>query len=99
MRLRFIVGPVVLCLAVQGCAPWPEVSSEFKSRRTSTEIPRIVPLDTLLANRPSATETSKDIDDVSARVARLKARAARLRAPVIDPRTRRKLRRAIAAQS
>jgi hypothetical protein len=79
----------VACLAavllVVACAEFPEIDAFPPT--SGAAAPALVPLDTLLAQ----TAASPDTPDLAPRAARLKARAALMRGPVMDPATRARL--------
>ncbi len=80
---------LAVCLTVLACAPAPEIAAIPVS---SGAAPKLVPLDGLLA-QDTASSLSPDL---TARAASLKARAALMRGPVMDPATRDRLAAALA---
>ena len=82
--------PLVLAVA---CTPLPDIPPMNNSAGPP---PVLVPLDELMASigAPRATEAASNA--LAARAARLQARAALMRGPVLDPETRRRLAAAIA---
>ena len=73
---------LVLAL-LAACAPAPDLGAPPATRTGGW--PRLVPLDSLLVQRQGLTVTPEVGSGLEARAARLKARAARLRGPVIAP--------------
>ena len=82
----------ILCAALAGCTQFPALDRTITPELEAAPFPALVPLDPLLARAtagrvdPVATETA-----VAARVARLRARAARLRGSVLTGRERQRL--------
>lgn len=76
-------------LLVSACAQFPEIDAIPAT--TAAVAPALVPLDSLLASTVAATPAP----DLGPRAARLKARAALMRGPVMDPATRARLASAI----
>ncbi|MFZ5965044.1 hypothetical protein ACOXXX_19025 [Thalassococcus sp. BH17M4-6] len=85
--------PALLFVLV-ACAQFPELDATATPGVAEAEYPRLVPLERLLeAPAPRATEIVRE--NVKGRAAALKARAARLRAPVVDAATRARMRRGV----
>lgn len=83
------LAPWLLILAgVAGCAQFPELDSALTDRARQAPYPELLPVETLKArvDAPRISETAAE--DMAARVAGLKARAAALRRTVIDGATR-----------
>lgn len=80
-----------------GCARFPEVD-RFPPATGGAAAPALLPLDDLLSQAAvaSAGGTQAAGEALAARAARLKARAALMRGPVLDPATRARLAAAIA---
>lgn len=73
---------------VSGCAQFPELEARVSDTVRAQPFPDLVPLDGLQARLDSTQITPETGPAVEARVAQLKARAARLRGAVIDAPTR-----------
>jgi hypothetical protein len=87
----------LLCLALTapgGCATFPEMGDVPSAKAVA---PDLLPLDSLLAQVGTPTATVAVGNALAARAARLRARAALMQAPVMDPATRARLQAAIAA--
>ena len=85
---------LILCAtALLACAPVPVGLSQNTS---TAPPPPLLPLDTLLATVDAPVATAAVADNLAGRAARLRARAALMRAPVLDPATRARLAAAIA---
>jgi hypothetical protein len=82
--------PVLLfCgLALAACADVPRLGTAPGARALAAPWPRIAPLGPLLAAGAEARLTPALTGDLTARAAALRARAARLRGPVIEAATR-----------
>jgi hypothetical protein len=80
-------------LAAVACTPLPDVPPLPDN---GAPPPMLAPLDSLMAGIPSPRATDAASNALAARAARLQARAALMRGPVLDPETRRKLAAAIA---
>ena len=77
------------------CTQFPELDATATPGVAETPYPDLLPLERLLAGgAPLATPDMRA--GVEARAAALQARAERLRAPVIDPRTRDRMDRGVA---
>jgi hypothetical protein len=79
--------------ALPACTPLPEGLS---TRVSTTAPPPLVPLDGLLVSVDAPVATAAVADNLAGRAARLRNRAALMRAPVLDPDTRARLAAAIA---
>lgn len=82
--------PVVFLLvliSLAGCTQFPGIDEMSATR--SGPAPTLVPIDTLLAAADAPTPARAT--DLAERAARLKARAALMRGPVLDPATRARL--------
>jgi hypothetical protein len=86
-----------LCLALiapGGCADFPDMGSLPAAQ---TVAPELLPMDTLLARVGTSRATPAVSDALAGRAARLRARAALMQGPVMDPATRTRLQSAITA--
>ena len=95
MKPAFVHRAILLPLLVAliGCSAPPALTALPASTRPA---PALVPIDTLLAQVAPARATVQVADNLAARAARLRARAALMRGPIIDPATRARLAAAIA---
>ncbi|MCO6381588.1 hypothetical protein [Oceanicola sp. 502str15] len=77
---------LLLCLALSGCTQFPELDAVVSASAKSAAYPRLQPLDGILAQaNASTTDPAAVRGDLSARVAALRARAARMRGPIVEP--------------
>jgi len=77
------------CLACFGCAQFPELDAAVSASANDAGFPTLVPLDTLLARADAPMADAVAVaGNLAARTAALRARAARLKRPVVDPQTR-----------
>ncbi len=83
-------------LILTACAQFPEHDARLDDASLDAPYPALSSLDTLLAQADSAA--FDPTASLEARVAALNARAAQLRAPVIEPRLRRRMLQAMALQ-
>jgi len=82
-------------LALMGCAQFPELEGRVRPGAAAAPYPELVPLDPILAAVPPPAEQADRSaaagEALSGRLARLEARAARLRGAVLSPEERRRL--------
>lgn len=86
---------LALALWAMGCAPLP--GGDLLPPATQGPAPALLPLDDLLAQAAAPATAPRAGETLAARAARLKARAALMRGPIMDPATRIRLSAAIAA--
>lgn len=79
---------LALCAALAGCAAHPELDGTVSDEIRDASYPDLVPIETLAAQMQDNRITPEFGPAIELRVARLKARAARLRGLVIDRDTR-----------
>ena len=86
--------PLAICLLLLcGCARFPELDATVNASAENADFPTLVPIERIVAAPEPASENVIDPNaDVAARVARLRARAARLRGHVVDSGTRNRMR-------
>lgn len=94
MSLRLLP---VLALVVSGCADAPDLGLA-QPTQVARDYPALIPLDTLLAQAPTNQSqiTPASISTTNDRIANLRARANRLRGPVVDAATKSRMRAAVA---
>lgn len=93
MRRPALLPPALLALgALAACAEFPEIAARIPAGERSAAPPALVALGPVLAAADRAIldtrATEAAVAEVETRVARLRARAAGLRGPVIDRATR-----------
>ncbi|WP_116599959.1 hypothetical protein [Primorskyibacter marinus] len=91
--MRLILALTLASFA--GCTSFPELEAAQTPGIQSAAYPRLLPLDTLLTEEGDPRATPEAMGDLAARVARLRARADRLRGPVIDSGTRSRMARGV----
>lgn len=84
-------------LSLAGCTTFPALDAAVSQRPDPGPAPELLPIDSLLAATGGARLDAADGAALAARAARLRARAALMRGPVLDPETRARLAAAIAA--
>ncbi|MFQ6549759.1 hypothetical protein AADZ90_017555 [Aestuariibius sp. 2305UL40-4] len=87
---------LLIPLILAACTQFPELDARLDDASLTAPYPTLAPLDQLLAQ---ADQTGFDpTASLEARADALRARAARLRAPVIEPRLRRRMLQSITLQ-
>lgn len=90
--MRNLIGLILLTTA--GCASGPPDASYLGPDVQNVETPALVPLGPILNRTAALPDASEGLGaDGQSRLARLKARAAQLRGPVLTPAERARLRR------
>lgn len=92
--MRITPVMLILGLALSACAAFPELDRAVPAEATRGPFPTLVPISTIL-NGPAPVATEAAAAALSGRVAALRARAARLRRPVIDRTTRARMSRGV----
>jgi len=90
MRLPPRTGPLIAALiitAVGACSDLPVMSDAPRD----TGYPALVPVDQITGRVPQPSPEAREVAPTQARAERLRARAARLAAPVIDDATRERI--------
>ncbi|KGM48381.1 hypothetical protein [Pseudooceanicola atlanticus] len=80
MTARAIICGMVAALSLSACAQFPELDRAIPADEQRGPYPDLVPVGGLLAQAENPRIEDDDADNLSARAAALKARAARLRA-------------------
>lgn len=89
--LRPSLSVLTLCL-ISACTQFPELDETVTPELEAADFPALVPLDPILANARSAqSQTLRTEAALEARVANLRARAARLRGSVLSGPERQRL--------
>ena len=91
MPLRRPAG-FMLIAALAGCAQFPELDAATSATARDAPYPDLIPVEDIMAQVPQDRITPDTASGLSARVAALRARAARLRGSVIDSPTRARMR-------
>lgn len=89
------------CLAITatlmgGCSDFPELDAAISPAARKAGYPGLMPIDQLLAEAQQVQISPQTVSNLQSRISRLKARAARLRGPVVDGTSRARMRAAIA---
>jgi hypothetical protein len=91
---RFLL---VICLSTVACTDVPELGGRVDPDLRDAPFPKLLPIDAVLAQSPAPMAEAEEIQaGLSSRIARLQARAAALRGPVVDPTTKRRMAQGIA---
>ncbi len=89
----------IMVFALAGCTDFPQLDDVVSERAKNADFPELVALDSLLADVNEHQINPSTPLYLQSRLARLRARAARLNKPVIDQKTRAKLAAAVARHS
>ena len=81
-------------IALQACTQFPELDARVPASELKGAYPKLLPLDQLL-DAPAPQVTPKTIGNMQSRIAGLRARAARLKRPVINAPTKARMRRGV----
>ncbi len=90
--------PVILLLVIlpiSGCTDFHELDGQISAQARAADFPSLLPLDQILSGAQDVQITPETTAGLSARLARLRARAARLRGPVLSRSDRQQLRAAV----
>lgn len=82
---------IMIVAVLAGCTQFPDLDSAISPGAESADYPDLVPLETLQARTTEPTVTPSAISGIEARIANLRARAARLKGTIIDHPTRARL--------
>lgn len=88
-RVAIIIGFV---LTLAGCSDFPELDGAVAPGLERAAYPRLVPVEPLIAGAQDTQITDETEAGIAARVAALRARAARLRGSIVDDGTRERMR-------
>lgn len=94
ISIAFCFGMTLL--GAVACAEDPLVRGQMSDAARRADYPHILPLDELLANRTAPVDVAILTGSLSNRAAALRARASRLRAPIVDSATRTRMQAALA---
>ena len=95
MGLRSFFCAIALC-AASACGEIPQVGQPLTDEERAAAFPQLLPLSSILQSPTAPLISQTDIDNLDMRIAALRARAAKLTAPVIDAPTRAQMRQAVA---
>ena len=88
MRSGTSAFPILAALLATACTQFPVIEDRISDDLRDAPYMDLVPVETLRAGVPEDQVTDTDASAVEARIARLRARAARLSAAVVDTQTR-----------
>lgn len=92
-----LLPSLFLCASLMaGCSEFPALDNAVSASARHADYPGLLPLDQVAADSAGAEATQAAIKGLAGRAAALRARAARLRGPVIDDTTRARLQAALA---
>ncbi|MBD3664483.1 hypothetical protein [Sulfitobacter aestuariivivens] len=93
MRRAFVIPALVMgLLSLGACTQFPELDRTVSPQLENADYPALVPLEPLLAQATAGrVDAARTEAGLLGRVARLKARAARLRGSVLSGRERQRL--------
>jgi len=95
-RLARLLFAQIAALALAGCTQFPELDQRVTGALDAAEYPALVPVDPLLATATAGrVDVAQTQGALEGRVARLRARAARLRGSVLSGRERQRLARGL----
>jgi len=93
LRLAAIFAITASLLA--GCSDFPALDAAITPTARHAGYPSLMPIDQLMTNAAEVQITEETATTLQARVSHLKARAARLRGPVVDGASRARMRAAM----
>jgi hypothetical protein len=95
-NMRFAFTLFTLLAALPACTEFPELDGTIAPERANAPYPELVPLAPLLAQANTSSGAAELANtDIEPRLANLRARAARLRGPVIPSATRSRMLRGV----
>lgn len=87
-----------LAVVLSACVDIPELGDRVAPDLRDAPFPQLLPIDVILDQTPAPQEQAVEVqNDLAARVAALRARAARLQGPVVDPNTLRRMEQGVPA--
>ncbi|MEZ5714129.1 MAG: hypothetical protein R3D85_02475 [Paracoccaceae bacterium] len=90
--MKRAVLPILAALTATACAEVPALDGTVPPALERADYPMLVPVEPILAAAGEVQIQPETEAGIRARVARLKARAARLRGPIVDGGTRARMR-------
>lgn len=89
-------APFLLLIALAACTEFPALEGTVAPASANAQAPELVPLAPLLAQANATDRGAAEVETaLSPRLANLRARAARLRGPVIPPAARARMLRGV----
>ena len=95
-RLRPLPAFGLTCALLLGCTQFPELDGVVDEDVASAAYLKLRPTEVILADVPAPEIDAAMAEGLSADAQRLRAKANRLRGPVVDPATKRRMARGIA---
>ncbi|MDU8929979.1 hypothetical protein RXV86_21550 [Alisedimentitalea sp. MJ-SS2] len=86
------IVPLLPVMVLSACASFPELEGTVPTHMEAAEFPKLVPVEPLLAGSQEVQITPETESSLVARANALRARAARLRGPIVDRGTRARMR-------
>lgn len=86
-----LIAVLGLTAALPGCTQFPQLDAAVTDAARTAPYPDLVPLDGLQARLTTSSVAPDTVPTIEARIARLEARADRLRGNVIDDATRERM--------
>ena len=96
MRTVATFAALALVTALTACTGFPALNGTISPALEKADFPDLVPVEPLLARAEEVQITDQTEAGIAARVARLRARAARLKGSVVDRGTRARMRDGVA---
>jgi hypothetical protein len=98
--MRLILAVLPMIIALSACAEFPALDGTVSPAQTNAPVPNLVPLASLI-QQANVDGSASTLDEaaISARIANLRARASRLRGPVIPTSARARMLRGVQARA
>ena len=96
MKAAWFIANLGLVAALAACTDFPELNDAVPPALETADFPNLVPVEPLLARAEDMQITEETTAGITARVSRLRARAARLKHSVVDRGTRARMRDGVA---
>lgn len=93
--MRCLPALVLTAALLAGCNDFPQLDDAISTTARNADYPTLLPIDQVISGANDVQITEKTVSALMGRIAALRGRAARLRRPVIDTRTRARMRAAI----
>ena len=94
--LRLATAFAITATVLVGCSDFPELDAAISPAARQAGYPSLLPMGPLMTDVAEVQITEETTATLHARASNLRARAARLRGPVVDSATRARMRAAIA---
>ena len=94
--LRLTALSTLAAVLFAGCSNFPELDAAITPTAEQADYPALIPMRQVMAGANDVQITPQTVANLQGRTGNLRARAARLRGPVIDSATRARMRAAMA---